>query len=41
MKANAPNHPDIHIEGKTIETVEEFRYLGSILTPTEVQKAKL
>nr|CAG4635713.1 EOG090X0D34 [Artemia franciscana] len=33
MKANAPNHPDIQLEGETIDTVEEFYYLGSILTP--------
>ena len=33
MKANASNHPDIQPEGETIETVEEFHYLGSILTP--------
>ena len=33
MKANAPNHPDIKLEGETIETFEEFCHLGSILTP--------
>ena len=39
MKANAPNHPDIQLEGETIETVEEFCYLGSILTPNEGPEA--
>jgi len=33
MKANVQNNPDIQREGETIETVKEFRYLGSILKP--------